>query len=274
MDLERTKKVERDIIKTYRRDIWTKFIKGIKKYNLIEEGDKIAVAMSGGKDSLLLAKLFQELKKHPLVNFELEFITMDPGFSDENLKLHFENAEILGVPLNIEKSNIFKIVEHISKDYPCYMCAKMRRGFLYNMAKEKGCNKLALGHHFDDVIETTMMNILYTGSFKTMLPKLKSKNFDNLELIRPMYLIKEKDIIRLMSANNLETMDCGCEITVCRTSSKRYETKQLIKSLREQGQDIDKNIFRSAENVMLDGVVRWTKDGKEYSFYDNYNEEE
>ena len=274
MSAELIKQFERDIIKTYRKDLWTKFIKGIKKYNLVEEGDKIAVAMSGGKDSLLLAKLFQELKKHPIINFELEFISMDPGFSEENLKLHFEKAHKIGVPVNIDKSNIFKIVEKISNDYPCYMCARMRRGFLYNMAKEKGCNKLALGHHFDDVIETTMLNILYAGEFKTMLPKVKSKNFEGLELIRPMYLIKEQDIIRIMNKNNIETMDCGCEITVCSTSSKRYETKQLIKKFREQGNDIDKNIFRAAENVNLDSIVRWKKDGEEYSFYDDYDNEQ
>lgn len=271
---ELIKKFEKDIIKTYRKDIWSKFIKGIKKYNLIEEGDKVAIAMSGGKDSLLLAKLFQELKKHPLMNFEIEFISMDPGFSEENLKMHFSNAEKLGVPLNISESNIFRVVEKISNDYPCYMCARMRRGFLYNMAQERGCNKLALGHHFDDVIETTMLNILYAGSFKTMLPKVKSDNFENLELIRPMYLIKEKDIIRIMKANGIETMDCGCEITVCSTSSKRYETKQLIAQLRNNFSDIDKNIFKAAENVDMNGIIAWRKDGKLYNRYDKEKQDE
>ena len=262
------RKFEKDIIKTYRRDIWSKFIKGIKEYNLIEEGDKIAIAMSGGKDSLLLAKLMQELQRHPLKNFEIEFISMDPGFSDENLRQHFENAERLGIPVNINKSNIFKIVEKISNDYPCYMCARMRRGFLYNMAKEKGCNKLALGHHFDDVIETSMLNILYAGSIQTMLPKLKSDNFEGIELIRPMYLVKERDIKRIMKANNIITMDCGCEISVCNTSSKRYEVKQLIAKLRETSPDIDKNIFRALENVNLDKIVSWTQDGKKINRYD------
>jgi len=272
MDVKVTKEFERDIIKKYRKELWSKFIKGLKKYDMVKDGDKIAIAMSGGKDSLLLAKLFQELKKHPMVNFDIEFISMDPGFSDDNLRMHFENAEKLGVPLNIDRSEIFKIVEKISKDYPCYMCAKMRRGFLYNMAKEKGCNKLALGHHFDDVIETTMMNILYAGTFKTMLPKLKSQNFDGLELIRPMYLIKENDIQRIMDSNGIVTMDCGCEITVCRTSSKRHETKLLIQKLRENDPLIDKNIFRSAENVSLDGIVRWKKNGKEYTQYDDWED--
>jgi len=265
---ESVKKFERDIVKTYRSDIWTKFIKGIQKYDLIQEGDKIAVAMSGGKDSLLMAKLFQELKKHPLINFDLEFISMDPGFTEENLKLHFGNAESLGVPVNIGKSNIFKVVEKISKDYPCYMCARMRRGYLYNMAKEKGCNKLALGHHFDDVIETTMLNILYAGSVSTMLPKLPSENFEGIELIRPMYLIKERDIIRLMNANEIKTMDCGCEISVCRTSSKRYEVKKLIEQLRKTSPDIDKNIFRAAENVNIDKIAAWTFEGEKYNRYE------
>lgn len=263
-----SKKFERDIIKTYRKDIWSKFIKTIQKYDLIQEGDKIAIAMSGGKDSLLMAKLFQELKKHPLKNFEIEFISMDPGYSEENLKLHFENAEKIGVPLNIDKSNIFKIVEKISNEYPCYMCARMRRGFLYNMAKEKGCNKLALGHHFDDVIETSLLNMLYAGSIQTMLPKLPSENFEGIELIRPMYMIKEKDIIRIMKANDLETMDCGCEITVCSTSSKRYEVKQLIKKLKQTSPDIDKNIFRALENVNVDKIVSWTYEGKKHNRYE------
>jgi tRNA(Ile)-lysidine synthase TilS/MesJ len=265
---ESVKKFERDITKTFRRDIWNKFIKGIQKYDLIQDGDKIAVAMSGGKDSLLMAKLFQELKKHPLKNFELEFISMDPGFTEENLRLHFENAENLGVPVNINKSNIFQVVEKIAKDYPCYMCARMRRGYLYNMAKEKGCNKLALGHHFDDVIETTMLNMLYAGSIQTMLPKFPSDNFEGLELIRPMYLIKERHIIDLMKENNIETMDCGCEITVCRTSSKRYEVKKLIEKLRETSPEVDKNIFRAAENVNVDRIVSWTYEGEKYNRYE------
>lgn len=264
---------ERDIIKKFRPGIWAKFIKGIKKYNMVQEGDKIAVAMSGGKDSLLLAKLFQELKRHPLVNFELVFISMDPGFSEDNLEMHFKNAEKLNVPLNIEKSNIFKILRKMGKDNPCYMCARLRRGALYTMAQENGCNKLALGHHFDDVIETTMMNMIYAGTFKTMLPKIKSKNFEGLELIRPMYLIKEKEIIKLMEANNIVTMDCGCELQACRVSSKRREMKNLIKSLKETFSGSDQNIFHAAENVNLDSIARWTKDGKEYSFYDGWDEE-
>ena len=262
------RKFESDIIKKYRKDIWSKFIKAIKKYNLVEEGDRIAIAMSGGKDSLLLAKLFQELMKHPHMKFEIEFISMDPGFSKDNLDMHFENAEKLGVPLNIECSNIFKIVEKISNDYPCYMCARMRRGFLYNMAKESGCNKLALGHHFDDVIETSLMNMFYAGTIRTMLPKLPSENFEGLELIRPMYMIKEKSIIALMKSNNIITMDCGCEINVCSTSSKRSEVKNLIKQLKRTSEDVDKNIFRALENIDLDGVVSYTQNKKRMNRYD------
>jgi tRNA(Ile)-lysidine synthase TilS/MesJ len=270
VEIELMKNFERDIIKKYRSGLWTKFIKGIKKYNMIEAGDKVAIAMSGGKDSLLMAKLFQELKKHPLVDFDIEFISMDPGFSKENLELHFSNAVKLGVPLNIEKYDVFKIVDKIAKDYPCYMCARLRRGFLYSQAQEKGCNKLALGHHFDDVIETTMMNILYAGTVKTMLPKLKSDNFENLTLIRPMYLIKEQDIKKIMDSNNIETMDCGCELTGCNTASKRYQTKLLVQKLKETTPDIDKNIFRAAENVNLDSIYRYIKDGKEHTFYDDW----
>lgn len=274
MDSEFVKSFEKSLIKTYRKDLWSKFIKGIKKYHLIEDGDKVGIAMSGGKDSLLMAKLFQELKRHPLVDFEMEFISMDPGFNEENLELHFGNSEKLGIPLNISRSSIFEIIQRKTDGYPCYLCARMRRGFLYNMAKEKGCNKLALGHHFDDVIETTLMNVFYAGTFKTMLPKVKSANFEGLELIRPMYLIKEKDIIRIMNHHQIETMACGCEISSCDTASKRTETKKLIASLKETFSDIDKNIFRAAENVNLDSIARYTKNGKEYSYYDDYNQED
>jgi len=274
MKNELAKSFEKSLIKTYRKDLWSKFIKGIKKYNLIEDGDKVGIAMSGGKDSLLMAKLFQELKRHPLMNFDIEFISMDPGFNEENLDIHFGNAEKLGIPLNISRSNIFEIIQRKTSGYPCYLCARMRRGFLYNMAKEKGCNKLALGHHFDDVIETTLMNVFYAGTFKTMLPKVKSANFEGLELIRPMYLIKEKDIIRIMKHHGIETMACGCEISSCDTASKRSETKRLIAKLKDDFQDIDKNIFRAAENVNLDSIVRYTKNGKEYSYYDDYDKED
>ena len=270
MDITVAKQLEKDITKKFRKEIWSKFIKGIKKYNLVEDGDRVAVAMSGGKDSLLLAKLFQELLKHPLVDFEVVFISMDPGYSEENLELHKYNSDRLDVPLNIENSQIFNILEKTSKDNPCYLCARMRRGFLYNMAKEKGCNKLALVHHFDDVIETTMLNLLYAGTFKTMLPKVKSENFEGLELIRPMYLIKEKDIIKVMEKNEVYSMDCGCSVSSGRVSGKRAEMKELIVDLKKNFIDIDKSIFRAAENVNLDSIVSYTKKGKTHSFYDDY----
>jgi tRNA(Ile)-lysidine synthase TilS/MesJ len=264
---ERIKTFERDIIKTYRKELWSKFIKAIKTYKLIEDGDRVAVAMSGGKDSLLLAKLFQELKRHPLMNFELEFISMDPGYNPDNLELHFKNATLLGIPLHIEQSNIFKILQHKAPEYPCYLCARMRRGFLYNLAQERGCNKLALGHHFNDIIETTMLNILYTGTTRTMLPKVQSENFEGMELIRPMALIKEKDIERIMKKNGIQTMDCGCEIHACSTSSKRQRVKQLIEMLTQETEDLDMNIFRSMENVDLDGIIGWIKDKEKTSKY-------
>ena len=274
MNQDFAKSFEKSIITTYRKGLWARFIKGINKYHLIEDGDKIGIAMSGGKDSLLMAKLLQELQLHSLIDFEIEFISMDPGFNETNLDLHFGNAKMLGIPLNISKSNIFEIIQKKTDGYPCYLCARLRRKFLYNMAKEKGCNKLALGHHFDDVIETTLMNMFYAGTFKTMLPKVKSSNRGNLELIRPMYLIKEKDIIRIMNYYNIETMACGCEISYCDIASKRSETKKLIASLKETFDDIDKNIFRAAENVNLDRIARYTKNGKEYIYYNHSHDEE
>jgi len=258
---------ERDIIKTYRKELWSRFIKGIKKYNLIEAGDKVAIAISGGKDSLLMAKLFQELKRHPIMDFDIEFISMDPGFNEINLQLLQENTAKLGIPLNLEQSNIFRVAGTIAQEYPCYICARMRRGFLYNMAKERGCNKLALGHHYNDIIETTMMNILYSGTIRTMLPKVPSENFEDMELIRPMCLIKEEDIIKIMKNNQIETMDCGCEIHACSVSSKRQRVKQLIHTLETETDGVEKNIFRSMENVDLDGIIGWVEDKQRSNRY-------
>lgn len=260
---------ERDIIKTYRKQLWSRFIKGIKTYNLIEPGDKVAVAVSGGKDSLLLAKLFQELKRHPIMDFDVVYISMDPGFNQINKDKLQENTTKLGIELDIENSNIFQVAGHIAKDYPCYMCARMRRGFLYNMAKERGCNKLALGHHFNDIIETTMLNVLYSGTMRTMLPKLPSENFEGLELIRPMCLIREDDIVKIMDHHCIDTMDCGCEIQACSISSKRQRVKQLIKDLVEETPDLDKNIYRTAENVDFDGIIGWVEGGKRFTRYDD-----
>lgn len=262
------KTFERDIIKTYRKEMWGKFIKGIKKYNLIEDGDKIAVAVSGGKDSLLLAKLFQELVRHPVFErVEVHYISMDPGYNEINRKMLEENVNKLGIQLHIEKSNIFRIAGKVSPEYPCYLCARMRRGFLYNMAQELGCNKLALGHHFDDVIETTLMNMFYSGTIRTMLPKVTSEHFENMELIRPMTLIYEEDIIKLMNKNSIKTMGCGCEIKTCDISSKRQRVKQLIKGLVEESPDLAKNIYHSTENVDLDGLVGWIENKTRFNRY-------
>lgn len=267
------KEIERSITKTYNKYLWTKFIKAIKDFELIQEGDRIAVAISGGKDSLIMAKLFQELKKHKKVNFEVVFLTMDPGYHDNIRKMHNENCEFLNIPIVTFESKIFEVVGEIAGDMPCYMCAKMRRGFLYSKAKELGCNKLALGHHYDDVIETTMLNVLYAGTFKTMMPKLKASNFENMELIRPLFYIREKDIVRWASYSGIWPLNCACMVSAKRTSSKRYEIKELIQTLKETNPDVEKCIFNSALNVELGAVMGWKKNGVKYSFLDNYVED-
>jgi len=264
--------IERSIITKYRKPIWSKFVKAIKDYNLVEEGDKVAIAISGGKDSLLMAKLFQELKHHGKFNFELEFIAMDPGYHESNKDLLMNNCEYLGIPIHIFESGIFQIVDHIAKDYPCYMCARMRRGALYSKAQELGCNKLALGHHYNDVIETTLLNVLYAGNFKTMLPKLKSANFENLELIRPLYYIREDDIKRFAQSSGIAPMNCGCVVSAEKTSSKRKEVKELIKDLMKNSENIEKSIFQSTQNVNMDAILGWEKDGEKFSYLDSYNE--
>ena len=215
-----------------------------------------------------MAKLFQELMRRRFFDIKVKFISMDPGFNQINLSLLKENTEKLGIPIILRNSNIFKVAEKIAKDYPCYICARMRRGFLYNVAQELGCNKLALGHHFDDIIETTMMNIFYSGMVRTMLPKIKSDNFENMELIRPMCLIREKDIERIMKKNNIETMDCGCEIHACSISSKRQRVKRLIKELSIETKDVKKNIFRSVENIDKNGIIGWIDKKERFNRYD------
>ncbi|SHJ42816.1 tRNA 2-thiocytidine biosynthesis TtcA family protein [Tepidibacter formicigenes] len=265
--------IERSIIKKYRKNIWSKFIKGIKDYNLVEDGDKIAVAISGGKDSMLMAKLFQELKRHGQINFELEFIAMDPGYHESIKELLIDNCNYLNIPIHIFESGIFKIVDNIAKDYPCYMCAKMRRGALYSKAQELGCNKLALGHHFNDVIETTLINMFYAGNFKTMLPKLKSQNYEGLELIRPMYHIREQYIERFIQNSGIWPLNCACMVAAKKTSNKRHEIKELIKKLKENFEDVDKSIFKAAENVNIDAILGWQKNGNKYSYLDFYDEE-
>ena len=272
--VEREKKdlkdIERSIIKTYRKDIWSKFIKAIKAYNLIEEGDRIAVGISGGKDSMLMAKLFQELHRHSDVKFEVVFLAMDPGYDPEIKERLIENCKYLNIPIHSYESGIFDVVDKMSKKYPCYLCARMRRGSLYAKAEEFGCNKLALGHHYNDVIETTLLNVLYSGNFKTMLPKLKSKNFENLELIRPMYYIEENDIIRFTNNSGINALDCSCVVAAKKTASKRYEIKELIEKLKENFEGVEKSIFKSTQNVNLEGILGWQKGEEKISFLDEY----
>jgi len=262
--------IERSLIKTYRKHVWTKFIKAIKEYNLIEDGDKIAVAISGGKDSLLMAKLFQELKKNGTQNFEVEYIAMDPGYHPDIRELLEENCKYLDIPTHIYSANIFEVADKIAKDYPCYMCARMRRGALYSKAQELGCNKLALGHHYNDVIETTMLNILCAGNFKTMMPKLKAKNFENMELIRPLYLIEEKYIERWIQNAGIWPLNCACMVAAKKIGNKRREIKDLIASLEENFNNVDKSIFKAAENVNMEGILGWDEDGEKHSFLDEY----
>ncbi|MDO5038690.1 ATP-binding protein [Clostridium sp.] len=267
------KEIERSIVKRYRKNIWSKFIKAIKQYNLVEEGDKIAVAISGGKDSLLMAKLFQELKRHGQINFDLEFIAMDPGYHKQIKELLIDNLNYLNIPAHIYESGIFNVIDEKASDYPCYLCARMRRGSLYAKAQELGCNKLALGHHYNDVIETTLLNILYAGNFKTMLPKLKSQNFEGLELIRPMYLIEEDYIKRFINYSGIWPLNCACMVAAKKVGNKRFEIKELIKNLKENFDGVDKSIFKAAENVSMDSILGWEKDGVKHSYLDFYDEE-
>jgi len=265
--------IERSLIKKYRKNIWSRFIKAIKDFRLVEEGDRIAVGVSGGKDSMVMAKLFQELQRHGEVPFELEFIAMDPGYHANIRDLLIENCKYLDIPIHLFESGIFEIVDRIAKDYPCYMCAKMRRGALYSKAMELGCNKLALGHHFNDVIETTMLNVLYTGSFKTMLPKLQSTNFKGLELIRPLYYVEELYIERFTQSSGIWPLNCACMVAAEKIANKRYEVKALIKELRDKIENVDTNILRATQNVNLEAILGWHKGGKHYSYLDFYDDE-
>lgn len=265
--------IERSLIKTYRKRIWTKFIKAIKEYELVEKGDKIAVAISGGKDSLTLAKLFQELKKHQKFDFDLEFIAMDPGYKKEKLDQMMYNCDKLGIPVKVHKSDIFEVSERIAGENPCYMCARMRRGNLYAKAEELGCNKLALGHHFDDVIETVLLNIIFAGDFKTMMPKLKAKNFENMELIRPMYLVEEESIIRFMNSTGLVAMDCACTVTSKKSGgSKRDYVKELIKEIKKENEFAGINILRATGNVNMGAILGFKDDFGKHSFLERYDD--
>ena len=264
--------IEREIITTYRKTIWAKFVKAVKEFKLINEGDKIAVCISGGKDSMLLAKCIQEFCKHNDVNFEAEYICMDPGYSKQNREKIIKNAEILNIPIKIFETKIFEAVDKID-DRVCYLCARMRRGYLYRKAKEYGCNKIALGHHFDDVIETVLMGILYSGQMQTMMPKLHSTEHEGMELIRPFYFVREDDIIKWRDNNKLSFLRCACKVTEKsenEITSKRDEMKRLIKELKLNYDRIDMNIYNSTKSINLDTIISYKKDGKEISFLDNY----
>ena len=265
--------IEKSIIKKFRKEIWSKFIKAIKDFGLICDGDNIAVCISGGKDSFLLAKCMQEIKKHGKIDFDVKFICMNPGYSEINLNMIKENASKLNIDLNIFESPIFDIVDKQEKS-PCYLCARMRRGYLYNKAKELGCNKIALGHHFDDVVETILLSTFYASDYKTMLPILNSTNFEGMKLIRPLYYVKENDIIRWVNYNNLKFINCACKFTEknneVNKNSKRKEIKELLKELRKVNPNIDNNIMKSTFNVNLNTIIGYTdKNGNYKSFLDN-----
>ena len=274
---EKRKRAEKSIQKKFHKQLFTPFVKACKTYRLIEEGDHIAVCISGGKDSVLMAKLFQEIKRHRQVGFDLTFLVMDPGYNRENRALIESNAEVLGIPITIFESAIFDAVDTIEKS-PCYICARMRRGYLYSKAKELGCNKIALGHHYDDVIETILMGMIHGAQIQTMMPKLHSTNFEGMELIRPLYLIREADICAWRDFNDLHFLQCACHFTdtctTCHedgtTSSKRLETKKLISELKKTNPFIESNIFRSVENVNLNTVIEYKKDGVRHNFLEDY----
>ena len=274
-ELSRAAQIERSIIKTYHKQLWTPFINALKQYELIAPGDKIAVCISGGKDSMLLAKLMQQLHRHSDVPFELEYLVMDPGYAPANRAKIEENAAILGVPVTIFESDIFAVANGAEKN-PCYLCARMRRGALYAKAKELGCNKIALGHHRDDVIETTVMAMFYGAQLQGMMPKLHSTNFPGMELIRPLYCVREEDIIAWAKHNELEFLQCACRFTERtataghETESKRKEVKQLIRRLRETNPDLESNIFHAIHAVNLDMFPGWKTKGEKHSFLENY----
>ncbi len=277
--MEKYQEIERSIIKTYRKEIWSRFIKAVKDYELIEENDKIMVCISGGKDSFLLAKCMQELKKHGKIHFDAHFVVMNPGYNEENKKRILENAKLLHVPIELFETDIFDVVSSLTEGNPCYLCARMRRGHLYNKAQELGCNKIALGHHFDDVIETTLLSMFYGAEIKTMLPKLVSDNFKGLELIRPMYLVKESAILSWAKHNDLKFINCACRFTESCSinddgTSKRLEMKKLINTLRQEGKDIDDNIFKSMSNINMNCVLGYRKDGERHSFLEEYDKED
>ncbi len=279
-EIKRNKEIEHSIIKKFRKELWSQFTKAINTYELINDGDRIAVCISGGKDSMLMAKLFQELYRHGKRNFEVVYLVMNPGYNDRNYANILKNAELMEVPITVFESSIFEIVNSEGTS-PCYPCARMRRGALYSKARELGCNKIALGHHYDDVIETILMGMLYGGQIQTMMPKLHSTNFEGMELIRPLYLIREEDIRKWMNYNGLTFINCACRLTEnlaagekSDLSSKRAETKLLISKLSEMSPYIEANIFKSVENVHLNALICYKdKKGNRHHFLDDYDED-
>ena len=274
--MEKYKEIERSIIKKYRKEIWSKFVKAVSDYQLIQENDRIMVCISGGKDSFLLAKCIEELIRHGKFSFEAKYVVMDPGYSEEHRQDIINVAKKLNLDIEIFKSDIFDSVINMEASSPCYMCARMRRGCLYNKAKELSCNKIALGHHFDDVIETTLLSIFYGSEVKTMLPKLHSDNFPGLELIRPLYLVREESIISWMNSNDLKFINCACKLTedmedVDKINSKRKGIKLLIKDIKKINPNVDLNIFKALDNVNCDGVLTYKINGEKHSFLDDYD---
>ena len=265
--MNKKNEINKSIIKTYKKEIWKKTIKAIDEYSLIKPNDKIGVCISGGKDSFLLALVLKEIARHHKLKFDLEYIVMDPGYNKETLDQIKTNAKKLELNIHIFQSHIFKDV--VNEEKPCYLCARKRRGHLYNKARELGCNKIALGHHFDDVIETIMLNIMYSGNYGSMLPKLKADHYPGMELIRPLYFVKENDIKRWAEYNNLIFSGCGCKVAEKKTDSKRQEIKELISKLKEVYPDVDKNIFKSSENVNINTILGY-QDKEKHSFLDNY----
>ena len=274
--MEKYKEIERSIITTYRKEIWSKFVKAVSDYKLIEENDNVMVCISGGKDSFLLAKCIQELQRHGNVKFNAHYVVMDPGYNEYNRNFILDNAKILNIPLEMFESDIFDVVANVDSKSPCYLCARMRRGYLYNHAKELGCNKIALGHHFDDVIETSLLSMFYGAEIKTMMPKLHSDNYEGIDLIRPLYLVKESSIIAWKNYNELTFINCACRFTegcslINDGTSKRKEMKELIKNLRKINPSVDANIFKAMDNVNMNCILSWHKDGVNHSFLDDYD---
>ena len=264
--------IERALITKYRTKLYRPFIRALQEYDLIKENDCIAVCISGGKDSLVMAKLFQELEKYSDRKITVKYLAMNPGFNEENLLNLKTNCEKLNIPVIIKDSDVFKVATKMGGDKPCFMCAKMRRGFLYKTAQELGCNKIALAHHMNDVIETILLNVLYAGCYKTMVPKLKSQNYSGMELIRPLVYVMEKDIINYMKYIEIEAMNCGCKIASNELPSKRKLIKQMIADMKKQNSNVEMNIYRSAENINLNCALGWKHNDQEHNFLDEYDE--